>query len=102
MQFIILAFDGTDTEAPARRQAARPAHLKMVEEATARGQQILGVAVLDDAGKMIGSLMVMDFPTRRELDNWLQKEPYVTGKVWEKIEVYNGAVAPSFQHLIKQ
>jgi uncharacterized protein YciI len=102
MQFIVLAFDGTDAEAPARRQAARPAHLKMVEEATARGQQILGVAVLDDAGKMIGSLMVMDFPTRRELDNWLQKEPYVTGKVWEKIEVYNGALVSSFQHLLKQ
>lgn len=102
MQFIVLAFDGIDAEAPTRRQAARPAHLKMVEEATARGEQIFGVAVLSDAGKMIGSLMVMDFSSRQELDNWLQKEPYVTGKVWEKIEVYNGAVAPSFQHLLKQ
>lgn len=102
MQFIVLAFDGTDTEAPARRLTARPAHLKMVEEATARGEQVLGVAILDDDGKMIGSLMVMNFPSRAMLDAWLEREPYVVGKVWERIEVYNGAVAPSFAHLLKK
>lgn len=101
MQFIVLAFDGTDPEAPARRQSARAAHLKMVDEATARGEQILGVAILDDSGKMTGSLMVMDFPSRAQLDAWLEKEPYVTGRVWQKIDVYNGAIAPAFTHLLK-
>lgn len=102
MQFIVLAFDGSDAEAPARRMAVRPAHLKMVEEATTRGEQVMGVAILDDNGKMIGSLMVMDFPTRALLDAWLEREPYVVGKVWERIEVYNGAVAPSFAHLLQK
>lgn len=102
MQFIVIAFDGTDADAPTRRLAARPAHLKMVEQATARGEQILGVAILDDGGKMIGSLMVMDFPSRALLDAWLEREPYVTGKVWERIDVYNGAIPPSFSHLLKK
>lgn len=102
MQFIVLAFDGTDAEAPARRMAARPAHLKMVEEATVRGEQVMGVAILDEGGKMTGSLMVMDFSTRALLNAWLEREPYVTGKVWERIEVYNGAIAPSFAHLLKK
>lgn len=102
MQFIVIAFDGHDANAPSRRQAARAAHLKMVEEATARGEQILGVAILDDDSKMIGSLMVMDFPTRALLDNWLEREPYVTGKVWEKVAVYQGAIPPSFAHLLKK
>jgi uncharacterized protein len=100
MQFIVLAFDGTDADAPARRLAARPAHLKMVEEATARGEQILGVAILNDDGKMIGSLMVMDFPSRALLDAWMEREPYVLGKVWERIDIYNGAIPPSFAHLL--
>lgn len=102
MQFIVIAFDGKDAGAPARRLAARPAHLKMVEEATARGEQILGVAILDDDGKMIGSLMVMNFPSRAMLDAWLEQEPYVKGKVWEEIQVYNGAIPPSFAHLLKK
>jgi uncharacterized protein YciI len=102
MQFIVIAFDGTDAEAPARRLAARPAHLKMVEEATARGEQILGVAILDNDYKMIGSLMVMDFPSRALLDAWLEREPYIIGKVWEKVDVYNGAIPPSFAHLVKK
>ncbi|MCH2547129.1 MAG: YciI family protein [Alphaproteobacteria bacterium] len=102
MQFIVIAFDGTDPEAASRRLVARPAHLQMVEQATARGEQILGVAILNDDKKMIGSLMVMDFPSRSMLDAWLEREPYVIGKVWEKIDVYNGAIPPSFSHLLKK
>lgn len=102
MQFIVIAFDGKDSEAASRRLAARPAHLKMVEEATARGEQILGVAILDDEQKMIGSLMVMDFPSRARLNAWLEREPYVLGNVWSDIQIYNGAIPPSFSHLLKQ
>ena len=102
MQFIVIAFDGDDAQAQARRLAARPAHLKLVEEATARGEQILGIAILDDAEKMIGSLMIMNFPSRAMLDAWLKSEPYVTGNVWKKIDVYNGAIPPSFAHLLKK
>ena len=36
---------------------------------------------------MKGSALVMDFGSRKELDDYLANEPYVTEKVWEKIEV---------------
>ncbi len=36
---------------------------------------------------MKGSLLVLDFPTRGDLDSYLASEPYVVEKVWEKIEI---------------
>ena len=50
--------------------------------------------ILDDEGKMIGSVITCDFPSQKELDEWLKKEPYVIGKVWEKIEIKRAQVAP--------
>jgi len=43
--------------------------------------------MLDDSCKMIGSTMVVQFKTEEGLKDWLKKEPYITGKVWEKIDV---------------
>ena len=28
-----------------------------------------------------------DFPSREELDAWLDHDPYVTGGVWQQVEV---------------
>jgi uncharacterized protein YciI len=83
----VLAYDGTDPEAPARRQAVRPAHLDGVREMVARGELIAGGAILDEAGGMIGSTVFVEFPSRAELDAWLARDPYVTGKVWQQIEI---------------
>ena len=41
----------------------------------------------NDNGKMIGSLLVMEFENREQLDEYLANEPYVVEHVWEKIEV---------------
>ncbi len=37
---------------------------------------------------MKGSMFMMDFPSEVELNEWLGKEPYVTGKVWETIAIH--------------
>ncbi len=87
MQFLVTAYDGTDPEAPARRQAVREAHLVGARRLTEQGHMLMGGAILDDAGAMIGSCCVVDFPDRAALDAWLQSDPYVTGGVWQKIEV---------------
>ncbi len=44
---------------------------------------------------MIGSMMVVDYPTREALDLWLAGEPYVTGRVRERVEVKPCKVAPT-------
>jgi hypothetical protein len=92
-QYLIVAWDGTDPEARARRLAARPAHLTNVAPMTEAGQMMIGGAIIDDAGEMIGSTCIVSFESRTELDQWLATDPYVTGQVWQKIEVHPMRVA---------
>ena len=86
-QYVITARDGTDEGALARRMAARPAHLANVAPMVEAGQLIAGGAILDDAGQMIGSVTIADFPNRAALDHWLATDPYVVQGVWQSIDV---------------
>ena len=86
-QFLVLAYDGTDADAAERRKAARPGHFEGIKSMVENGEIVYGGAILDDSGKMIGSAVFVDFPSRRELDAWLDREPYVKERVWQKIEV---------------
>ncbi len=86
-QFLVIGRDGTDAEAPARRRAARPAHFAGIEGMVAKGEIVSGSAILDDAGNMVGSVVIAEFPSRAELDAWLAREPYVTDGVWQDIEI---------------
>jgi uncharacterized protein len=96
MQWLIIARDGTDPDAPKRRQAARPAHLAHAAKLQAKGHLLVGGALTDDAGNMIGSAAVAQFASRAELDQWLRADPYVTGGVWRDIEVMPYRVAPHY------
>ena len=94
MQFIVLGYDGTDDKALDRRLAAREAHLKLAKEMFGDGKWLYAAAILDDGGKMIGSMIVCDFPSRNDLEGqWLKSEPYVIGRVWQGIEVNRAQVA---------
>lgn len=88
MQFLVVAYDGNDENAPARRQAARAEHLTGAEKMYKDKTLLYAAAILDDAGGMAGSMMVVDFPSRRELHaDWLDREPYVLGDVWRDIRI---------------
>jgi uncharacterized protein YciI len=87
MQFVVTAWDGTDADAPARRLEVRPSHLEGIRPLVQRGNILVGGAILDDAGTMIGSVLLTDFDTREDLDAWLSHDPYVTGGVWVTIDV---------------
>ena len=88
MQFVLIARDGNDADAVSRRSRVRPAHLEGIHPLVDQGHVPLGGAVLDEGGQMVGSVMVLDFATREDLDSWLSSDPYVTGGVWEEIEVH--------------
>ena len=96
MQFIITAYDGTDEKAVERRLNVREEHLKSIERRFNAGEHLYGAAILDDEGKMIGSVMIVEYPSREELDNWLRVEPYVVSNVWQKVEIQSCKVAPIF------
>ena len=97
MQFLIIAYDGTDAEARNRRLAARGAHIELGDKLRDAGHLHFGTAILDEAGNMMGSMLVAEYESREELDAWLKVEPYVTGKVWVTIEVRPCRVGPSFE-----
>ena len=83
MQFIIKAYDGEGMLE--RRMAVRPRHLEGMK---ALGRQVICAGgLLDDAGRMKGSALVMEFEDRAALDAYLSSEPYVTEGVWKKIEI---------------
>lgn len=96
MQFLIVAHDATDPHAPARRMAAREAHLALIARYKAAGHMKMGAALLNDAGQMIGSTLIVEFEDREALEGWLKEEPYLTQNVWGKVEVTPCKIAPSF------
>jgi uncharacterized protein YciI len=87
MQFLLLAYDGTDSEALQRRLSVRDEHLRRIGGLKREVEFLFGGAILDDQGKMIGSMIVYDFPDRQALDEMLKNEPYMTDEVWKKIEI---------------
>jgi uncharacterized protein YciI len=87
MQFMIVAYDGLDEGALNRRLAARESHIAGAIALKNAGHLIAGGAILDDAERMIGSTIYVDFASRADLDNWLQQDPYVTGDVWHDITI---------------
>jgi uncharacterized protein len=87
MQFLISASDYTDAYALERRMAARPNHLVLMQAFKADGHFHFGGALLDEQERMIGSVLVLEFPTRADVDVWLEQEPYIVQKVWEKVTV---------------
>ncbi len=87
MQFLLVAFDGTDADGINRRLKVREEHLSKIALLRQRGEFITGGAILDDDGKMTGSMIIYEFPDRKSLDASLQNEPYFTEGVWEKIEI---------------
>lgn len=88
MQFLVVAWDGSDPDAPARRQAVRSEHLRGASAMAARGEMAVGGAILDDDGNMIGSACIVEMPDRAAVDEWLRTDPYVTGQVWKHVDVY--------------
>jgi uncharacterized protein YciI len=87
MQFLLIAYDGTDPEALERRLKVREEHLEKIGILKKDKEFLFGGAILDNSGKMIGSMIVYDFPDRKSLDARLKDEPYFTKGVWEKVEI---------------
>ncbi len=101
-EFIVIAYDAKDDGAYERRMTTRQAHVSSISKMRAEGKILFGIAITDDNDKMIGSVVVTRFPSRTDFDAWLASEPYVVGKVWDKITVLTGELGPSFADLIKK
>lgn len=83
MQFIITAHDGENMLE--KRMEVRPRHLEGMAKLGRR--VVCAGGLLDEAGRMKGSVLILDLESREELDAYLKDEPYVAAGVWERIEV---------------
>jgi uncharacterized protein YciI len=98
MEFLVIAHDDTDGEGLTRRMAIRERHLAAVRRTIESGNMLIGGAILDDEGHMVGSMTVVSFPDRAAFDEWLRNVPYNRNGVWESVEVhpYHVAVMTDF------
>ncbi len=83
MQYIITAYDGENMLE--KRLEVRPRHLENM--AKINGKVICAGGLLDEAGKMKGSAMIMEFETEEDFDAYMKSEPYIRENVWQKITV---------------
>ena len=86
-QYVIIAQDGKDEKALERRKNIRPVHLAGAKKLKENNNFILGGAILDEQGNMRGSVMMVQFENETDFNNWYANEPYITGGVWQEIEV---------------
>lgn len=91
---MLYAIIGEDvTNSLERRMAARPAHLKRVEELVAKGKLVLGGAfpAIDSADPgpagFTGSLIVGEFDSLEQARAWIDADPYVTEGVFARVTV---------------
>ncbi len=83
MQFMITARDGENMLA--KRMEVRPRHLENM--ARIRKNVVCAGGILDEDGKMAGSVLILEFASAKELDEYLASEPYRTEKVWQDVRV---------------
>jgi hypothetical protein len=88
MQFLVVGIDGDDDKAMERRLAVRAKHIALGDELFASGNMWYGAAILRKDGTMGGSALFMDFKDEAELQEWLSREPYMTGDVWRTVTIH--------------
>lgn len=82
MKFVILGYDGPEGEA--KRKIHRPAHLANLEPLVRQGRVILAGPLTDKTG----SLLVLEFETLAEAEQFAQQDPYTVHGVFERVEIH--------------
>lgn len=96
MEYVVLAFDGTDSEALSRRMAVRSSHIKLGDQMRDEGKLLFAFGITNHQGNLCGSVMIFNFDCEEDLNKWKEEEPYITGNVWKEIAIHSGKVGPSF------
>lgn len=74
-----------------KRLAIRPQHLARLQKLNDEGRLIVAGAMPKDPANpqagFYGSTIIVDFDSRKELDAWLQDEPFLKEGVYAHIDV---------------
>ena len=82
MKFVILGYDGPEGEA--KRKIHRPAHLANLEPLAQQGRVVLAGPLTDKTG----SLMVLEFASQAEAEQFANQDPYMVNGVFERVEIH--------------
>jgi Uncharacterized protein conserved in bacteria len=91
MLYCIIGTDGADTLE--KRIQARPAHLERLKQLQAEGRLVLAgpfpAVDAEDPGSagFTGSLIVAEFESLEQAQEWAAADPYVSAGVYERISV---------------
>ncbi|HET6371473.1 MAG TPA: YciI family protein [Nitrospiria bacterium] len=80
-KFVIIGLDGP--EGQARRKIHREAHIERLSNLAKEGKIILAGPFTDGSG----SLIVVEAASLEEAEALAEEDPYMTGKVFQKVEV---------------
>jgi uncharacterized protein YciI len=84
MQFLIYAVDKQNNLA--LRMETRPAHLKYLEDFS-KEIVLAGPLLTDDGQTMIGSLFIVEMPTRKEAEAFSVNDPYRKAGVFGSVTI---------------
>jgi len=82
MKFVIIGYDGPEGEA--KRKVHRPAHLANLEPLDAAGRVVLAGPLTDKTG----SLLVLEFGTLGEAEQFAKSDPYWVHGVFNRVEIH--------------
>lgn len=87
MLYVIHALDKSD--ALPRRLAAYEAHKAFLADTSRFGVAIVmsGPLVSDDGATMIGSLFLIDAPTRADVERFNAADPFRSADVWDRVTI---------------
>ena len=88
MLYAVVALDGTDAEAPARRAAVRQKHLEGASALHASGGMFTGGALLGPEGQMVGSLMVVEAESEQAARELIENDIYTREGVWQSYQIW--------------
>lgn len=84
--FIIFAQDRKNSLE--KRLSVRPQHLARLEQLQAEGRLLTaGPTPTFDGSGITGSVVIAQFPSLKDAENWLQTDPYVTAQVYAEVTI---------------
>jgi hypothetical protein len=82
MLFVVIGYDGPEGEA--KRKVHRAAHLSNLESLDRQGRVVLAGPLTDKTG----SLLVLEFETQEEAEDFARRDPYTVHGVFDRIEIH--------------
>jgi uncharacterized protein YciI len=84
MGFVLIGDDGTDAEAPARREAARIPHVESIRRNAAAGRLVMSGPRQRADGSTAGSLQFFEVPSMAEMAEYLERDPIILAHIlWQ-------------------